>query len=209
MTESRGGAAAGMPVDWSQIHARLESARRVLVSDGAPTPDVVSRILAERARRLARPVEAPGMPPDALGLLAFSRGGARYAVGIAHVLEASRLRGLVPLPCVPAFFPGVISHRGRVIAALDLGRLWGRPAGEAGESSHVVVVAHGKAALGLIADEIHGLVEVPVSALGAVPAGEASAPKAFVRGVTRDRTVVLDAPALLGDPRIIVNDEAR
>ncbi len=209
MTDPGAGGAAPPPVDWSQIHGRLARALGALGADGAPTPETVARILGERARRLAGPQEEPGAPQETLGLLAFSLGAARYAVGTAHVLETGRLRGLVPLPSVPAFFPGVIGHRGRVIAVLDLGRLWGKPAGSAGESGQVVVVGQGEAALGLLADEIHGLVEVPVSALGAVPADETSGPHAFVRGITPDRIVVLDAPALLEDPRLIVNDEAR
>lgn len=208
MTEPSAEGRASERLDWGQIHARLERARSALGSDGSPTAEAVAGILGERARRLARTAQKADASQDTLDLLVFSLGGTRYAVSVAEVLETGRLRALVPVPGVPEFFRGVIGHRGRVIGVLDLGRLWTRTAAGETESGFVVVVGGGEAALGLLADEIHGLVEVPVSALGAVPADEASGPGTFFSGVTADRTVVVDAPALLGDPRIIVNDES-
>ncbi|MBI2494179.1 MAG: chemotaxis protein CheW, partial [Candidatus Rokubacteria bacterium] len=85
--------------------------------------DETARILQDRARALAKPLEEPSAPGETLDLLLFGLAGERYGIDAAHVLEVVQLPELVPVPCTPPVVLGVVNHRGRVLTVLDLRRL--------------------------------------------------------------------------------------
>ena len=173
---------------------------------GAPPGDV-ARILRERAQALARPAAHAEAPADALDLLVFSLSGERYAIELGSALQVVPLRGVTPVPCTPTFVLGVINHRGRILAVLDLRRLWNLP-GASTPSGRIVVVEAGDTTLGIFAEAIEGTVPVEAGQLTAPPVALAGGQPVFIRGVTADMVAVLDLGALARDPRITVCDEA-
>jgi purine-binding chemotaxis protein CheW len=168
----------------------------------------VTAVLRERARQLARPVDEASQPSESIEALVFALGGAHYALAVGAVAEVLPLRGLTPLPGVPAFLPGVVNHRGRVLAVLDLRRLWD-PAAEPVPGGHVVVLAADDAALGLLAESVAGVVAIGLHEIGPPPAAIGSSAQPFVQGVTAGMVTVLDSRRLAHDARIAVYEEAR
>ena len=63
------------------------------------------RILRERARRLAQPLEQR-LDTESIEVLEFGLAGERYAIEAVHVDDVQPLRDLTPLPCTPAFLRG-------------------------------------------------------------------------------------------------------
>ncbi|MBI2158723.1 MAG: chemotaxis protein CheW, partial [Candidatus Rokubacteria bacterium] len=86
--------------------------------------DETARILQDRARALAKPLEEPSAQGETLDLLVLGLAGERYGIDAAHVLEVVQLPELVPVPCTPPVVLGVVNHRGRVLTVLDLRRLF-------------------------------------------------------------------------------------
>lgn len=194
-------------IDWRETYARLERARHALEAGENRPPEEIRRILRERARALARPLEKVRVPTEVLELLLFSLGGGRYAIETAHVLEAVPLRALTPVPCTPPVILGVINHRGRILPVLDFRRLFGSAGQGVTEGSRVVVVEAGGMTFGIYADAVAGTVRIAAHELAPPPAGPAGGRQGFIRGVTGEMVAVLDVQALGQDPRIVVNEE--
>lgn len=162
------------------------------------------RLLEERARALAQPPAEAQALEEPLELLAFSRGGARYAVAAADVDEVVTQTAPTPLPLVPPAILGVVGHRGRVVALVDVARLLD-PGTSPGAPASAVVVAAGDAVLALAADEIAGIVAVERGDVRAAAVGDAR--DGVVSGVTPALGAVLDVRALADDARIRVDEE--
>jgi purine-binding chemotaxis protein CheW len=201
MSETRG------RIDWQEVHARLEQSRRALEGTDRVSPEEASRILHERARALARPVEAAVTPAESVELLVFSLGAERYAVETLHVLEVVRVQELTPVPGASPFILGVINHRGQVLAVLDLRRLFEAPEGAQPEQAVVVVLAVGGMTFGILVEAAAAVTRVGVQELAPPPVA-AERGRGLIRGVTPAMVAVLDAEALARDPRITVHEEA-
>jgi purine-binding chemotaxis protein CheW len=194
-------------IDWQEAYARLEQARQALEAGGDLPAEAVSRILRDRARALAKPLEEAGAPAEVLELLVLSLAGERYGVETAHVLEVIPLRELTPVPCTPSFVLGVVNHRGRILPVLDLRRLFELAGQGATEGSRAVAVEAGGMTFGILADAVTGVVRIGVDAVASPPVTLTGDRQAFIRGVTGEMVAVLDLDALARDPRITVNEE--
>lgn len=170
-------------------------------------PDEARRILVERARALATPLdEAPG-PGDVVEIVVFSLAGERYGIRAASVLEVMPLRELVAVPGTPPAVLGIVNHRGRILPVLDLRRVFELTGEGVGENSRVAVVQSGGSTFGLFAETIVAVAAVGAQGLSARPSGSTGGRETFVLAVTSDMVAVLDIEALADDPRITVNAE--
>lgn len=164
------------------------------------------RLLEQRARELAQPLGEEAAVGEGLELLVFSRVGTRYAVEADAVAEVVRLDEPVALASVPAAIAGVVSHRGRIIAVVDVAALVPAEAGGAAAAEFGVVVRAGGAWFALTADIVSGVARVGQHELrGAEELGDGS--ETPIRGLTADMTAILDVEALARDPRVEVDDE--
>lgn len=192
-------------IDWPAVHARLERARRALEAGGGRGAEDVRRLLRERAERLARPTEPAPDSAAMLDLVVFSLGDQRYGVDALSVVDAARLGDLTAVPCTTAAVLGVVNHRGRVLAVLDLRRLAGS-AGPEVEAGFVVVVEAEGVRLGVLADAVCGTQRVPAAALLPPPASLTRDQGLPLVGVTVSMVAVLDLAALAEDPRVVVDE---
>jgi chemotaxis signal transduction protein len=185
--------------DWDAVHAQLEAQRLAFDSSGALSADEVQRILAERARRLAAPLE-PSRDAELVDILVFIRGGQRYGVEAPHVREVLPTTSPTPLPGRRSGLAGVTNHRGRILAVVDLGGLRPRASGQ--PQGRIVAVEVPGMAFGLLADEITGIVPIAHADIAAGAPGS----EAWVRGTTASMVCVLDLQALAEDPRVRVEE---
>lgn len=173
-----------------------------------PSPEEVTRVLKQRAERLARPGEPPSRWDQTLELVLCRLGGALYGIDTAQVVEIVPWGDVTRVPCTPSFVLGVIHYRGRVLAVVDLRALWDGAASLLGSETEarVVVVAVAGLTFGLGVDGVTEVVQVDAHALApVVPAGNAPRP-AFVRAMTKEGAAVLDLDVLCQSGRIVVND---
>jgi purine-binding chemotaxis protein CheW len=204
--EHRNGAPLVQRWDWERVRAQLAAAEAALAST-EPSEAERDAIFARRAEALAAPVDT-GEPADALPSLAFRLGGEVYAVPGWQVREVRPIGQLTPLPGTPPFVAGLINVRGRVVTALDPRPVIGlRTDGEV--PSIVMLMASPGGDVGLLVSEQPTLRWLREGDVGPLPpGGPAGLDPAFVRGVTRDLVVVLDAERLLADQRLLVQDDA-
>jgi purine-binding chemotaxis protein CheW len=145
----------------------------------------------------AAPAEAAGSSTPwyfALRLL-----GSRYAFEAPFVTEVVRLGPLTRLPAAPSFLPGVFTHRGEVLAVLDLSQLMGQQAIPIRPSTRAAIVHSGPWKVAVIADAVEGLVSLDRKHLEPPPA-EGGGVAEFLFAVGRDAKgslAVLDLPRLV------------
>lgn len=158
--------------------------------------------LRERARLLARPVQQDDQQSD--DHLVVGVGGTRVAVPVDALRQTATPGPVTRLPGLPPQLRGVRALRGDVVCLADTGTLIGCSPAKEPLAQHVVVL-HGQAPLGLLVDEVLGLHQLDPSQLRPPPAAVGSALSSVVSGVSEDGTLVLDAVALLVDPRLHVS----
>jgi chemotaxis signal transduction protein len=173
-------------LDWDALKRRLAAVDAALEAVLRPTAEQRERILAARARALAVPAKALRAQP-ALELLTFSIEGEEYGVPTADVAAVSRLTHFALLPGAGAPVSGVTTWRGELLVMLDLAR-----SPRATPAPWLIAMDAPETRFGLAADAVHDIVEI-VSASLQVPA-ESAAP--YIRAVTGDAVIVLDAAAL-------------
>lgn len=144
-----------------------------------------------------------GSPASSAGaeawLFGFRLLGGRYAFEAPLVTEVVRLGPLTRLPAAPGFLPGVFTHRGEVLAVLDLAQLLGQTGVPIRPATRVAIVWCEPWKVAVVADDIEGLIAVERRHLEPPPA-EGGGVSEFVSAVGRDgqgSVAVLDLPRLV------------
>jgi purine-binding chemotaxis protein CheW len=193
------------PIDWAAVRERMARANVALESSLAVSAARATELLSERARRLARrDAEAPA--GEVLQILTFALGRERYAIETRFVREVAKLSDFTPVPSTPSFVVGIIGFRGDVLALIDLRRFLGREQVGLSDLSRVIVLGLEHAEVGVLADAVDSLDQLPVASLSDAPDSVARIGREHVRGVTRDALILLDGATLLEDPRLVVDD---
>lgn len=163
-------------------------------------------ILRERARRLARPTlqdETAGT----LDVLEFRLANERYAFEASQVHDVQPLRELTQIPCTPSFLRGVVNVRGRLVPVIDLKKFFGLPDPGITDLHRVLLLRAPGIEVGLLADTVEGVHAIAIDSIGTSQTMVTAISSEYLRGITADRLVILDAKAILADPRIIVDEE--
>lgn len=150
-------------------------------------------ILERRARALARPMTRAGEGPGE-SLVTFTR-GARYALPVAAIREVRPYASPQPLPGAPSFVVGLVTARGGVVPAVDLGTFFGAPA--ASDPQSLIIIADGTVEVALLADTTETVADVPRGPLRRLPAGTPPLAREYGAGLAPGAGVVLDATRLL------------
>jgi chemotaxis signal transduction protein len=159
----------------------------------------VQSILRDRARTLALRDETElGTATEALA--AFTIGGHHIATPMAQVTRAATLRHLTEIPGGPPYLVGVTAVDGHVVSLLDLTVFLDLARHGVGDITGLLVVAVGTREIGLAAEQLLGVEDVPRRAISPLP-GAAGPLSRVARTVARD-LLVLDVERLLDDPRL-------
>lgn len=177
---------------------------------GPPLDDLIAEIDRQVA---AHPVQGTGTADageepaaeETRRHLLFSLAGTRCAVPLEHLMELGGLPRITTVPNLPGWVHGVTNLRGDVLSVLDLAAFFDMepPAGRKVTRLLVVRDLGEEVAAGLLADEVHGIVDLPVGAMRppAAPIEDRLAP--FLTGVAEhgERLVsVLDLEKLFAAP---------
>ena len=166
------------------------------------------RILKARALALARPVAVADGVGASIEIIEFALANERYGLETACLREVCTLKDLTPLPCTPAFVAGVINVRGSILPVIDISQFLELPIIGLNDVHVVLIVRADDTEIGILADRILGIGGVPLASLQPSLPTLARISADYVKGVTAERLVVLDAARIALSPRIIVNEEA-
>jgi purine-binding chemotaxis protein CheW len=194
-------------IDWSTVYRRLEAARMAIERAPTPTPEDARKLLRARAQALAREPEREQAGRGALEVVEFLLANEAYGVESWCVREVYPLKELTPLPCTPPFVLGIINVRGQILSVIDLKKFFDLPEKGLSDRNMVIVVHNATMAFGILADAIVGVRSIPLEAMQASLPTLTGIRAAYLKGVTSERLVILDAGALLSDHKLIVLEE--
>jgi purine-binding chemotaxis protein CheW len=165
------------------------------------------KILRERAKKLAIEVTADDAGEETLEIVAFMLSGERFGIESFYIREVYPLKEFTPIPCTPAFVLGVFNVRGQVLSIVDIGRFFDLPGKGITDLNKVIVLSSDGMEFGILADDILGVSIVPVKDIQESLPTLTGIRAEYLKGVTNDRVIILDAPKILADKNLIVHQE--
>jgi purine-binding chemotaxis protein CheW len=165
------------------------------------------QVLLRRAAALAQEPPDPHALREQTEIVVFLLAHERYGIESIHVREVFHARECTPVPCTPSFVLGVINVRGRITPVLDFRKFFGLPERESGDGCKVLILGSDTIEFGVLADEISGMTRLNLSDLQSTLPTFHGGRIEYVKGVTADRLIVLDAARMMADPNLIVHEE--
>lgn len=150
------------------------------------------------------PTETPG---EHIEVVEFVLAHERYAIESHYVREVTPLENLTPLPCTPAFVLGIVNVRGEILSVIDLKKFFDLPEKGLTDLNKVIVLQSGNMLFGILADVIAGVRCIPLTGIQPSLPTLTGVREEYLKGVTAERIVVLDAEKLLMDESIVVQEQ--
>jgi purine-binding chemotaxis protein CheW len=164
-------------------------------------------ILRARARILAQEPESKREAEKNIEVLAFLLAHEMYAVETQFIREVYPLTELTPLPCTPDYIYGIINIRGQILTIIDMKKFLDLPEKGITNLNRVIVVREGELELGILADEIIGIRNIPESGLNPPLPTMTGIHAGYIKGVAGEGAILLDMERFLNDRQLIVHEE--
>jgi purine-binding chemotaxis protein CheW len=193
--------------DWSEVRQRLDAVRETVERDWMPTPDKKKRILKDRARALAQAPKGEEASGEHIDVLEFMLAYEKYAVESRYVREVYPLKDLTPLPCVSPFVLGIINVRGQIVSVIDVKKFFDLPEKGLTDLNKVIIIHNDAMEFGVLADVILGMRRIALGDIQPSLPTLTGIREQYLKGVTPEGVVLLDAEKLLGDKNIVVYEE--
>lgn len=190
-------------IDWDEIRRRISS---IDLSKGASVKER-DKILKARAKALAAGdfVEKPDKD-TITEVVEFMLAYEKYGIASEYISEIYPLSELTALPCTPPFVLGIINARGKIMSVIDIKKFFGLPEKGLSDLNKVVVLRKDEMEFGILADSILSVRNIEESELEPGLPTLTGIREEYLKGITRDRTVILDGGKLLADNSIIVHE---
>lgn len=172
-----------------------------------PGPVEKKNILKARAKILAREPEREKKAEEYLEVVEFLLAYETYAIETAYIREVYPLKELTPLPCAPPFVLGIINVRGQILSVIDLKKFFGLPEKGLSDLNKVIILHKDEMEFGILADKILGVRYIPISEIQPSLPTLSEIQAEYLKGVTKERVVVLETARILSDKKIIVHEE--
>lgn len=124
-------------------------------------------------------------------IVEFVLGGERYALDIQLAREIVEMIPITPIPRAPSYISGVINLRGEITNIMNLNTLLGLPDQEIRSSQKIIVLvpeAGGGSNVGIIVDDVLGVMQVPRADIEHLGEGLASEVSGFVKGIIKQKS---------------------
>lgn len=192
---------------WLEIERRMETAQARIDHVWMPSPDEMQQTLEARARALARePVQAEA-ENERIEVVEFILADEHYALESSYIREVIHMENLTPLPCTPVFVLGIVNVRGEILSVIDIKKFFELPEKGLTDLNKIIVLQSGKMVFGILADVILGVRRVRIPDIQPSLPTLTGIREAYLKGVTPERMVILDAEKLLVDENIVVQEQ--
>jgi purine-binding chemotaxis protein CheW len=186
---------------------RVAAAEASLADIWTPSTQEIQRILKARALALAQEPAPVQAAIESFEVVEFVLAHERYAIESCFISEVAILESLTPLPCVPAFVLGVVNLRGEMLSVIDLKRFFELPDKGLGDLNKIIVLRSEEVLFSVLADAIVGVRRIMLADIHPSLPTLTGVRKDYLKGITPERLIVLDAGKLLADERIVVREE--
>lgn len=146
-------------------------------------------VLEDRGGRMVQNEQAS----ELVRLVAVRLGPEDFGLDVMKVFEVVRVPEVRRVPRAPEFVEGVAEVRKTVVPVIDLRKRFGLPQAETGPDTRLVVVGLGDQRVGLVVDDVPGVLEISAESVSAPPKILHGLKARYMEGVVRDgeRLVIL------------------
>jgi purine-binding chemotaxis protein CheW len=202
--------------DWERIHRQIELVQESIEREWVLTPEEKKRILKMRAKELAHEAEEKETAEKYIEVVEFLLSYEKYGIETSYVREIYPLKEFMPLPCTPPFVLGIINVRGQILSLIDIKKFFELPEKGLSDLNKVIILHSDGPVLssaegmefGILSDVILGVRNILASELQPSLPTLTGIREEYLKGVTGEQVVILDAGKLLSDKKIIVHEEA-
>jgi len=198
-----------MDINWKEIRSRLELANTEFERGFQPTDEERDRILKERAKIYSHELEAKEEEVQYVEVLEFLLAHEMYGVELKYVREVYPLKELTPIPEIPAFVLGIVNVRGEILSVIDIKKFFDLPEKGLTDLNRVIILHSADMEFGILADSIIGVRNILLSEIQTSLPTLTGIREEYLKGVTKEREIILDAGKLLSDKSIIVNENVK
>jgi len=191
---------------WNRVYERLNQSSMKFREEFKPGKEEQKAILEKRAKELALKTDESEFA-ETVEVVEFRLGDEKYGIECIHVREIYPLRDLTPVPGVPAFVLGIISIRGEIVSVIDLKKFFEMPDKGLTDLTRVIILKNDEMQFGILAEEVMGTISIKLNDIQPDLPTLTGIRSEFLKGVSRNHLVVLDALKLMGDKKMIVNQE--
>lgn len=167
----------------------------------------ISRILKERAKLLAREPKKEEVNAEAIEILEFLLAYERYGIETSFVREVYPLKELTPLPYTPPFVLGITNVRGQIVSIIDVKKFFDLPERGLTDLNKAIILHNDEMEFGILADVINGVRWIAKKEIQPSLPTLTGIRQDYLKGVTAERLVILDAERLLSDNKMVVHEE--
>lgn len=164
-------------------------------------------LLKIRATALAAEPEKKRDNSAKTEIIEFTLATESYGIESSFVREVHTLKDFTPLPGVPSFILGIVNVRGQILPVVDLKKFFNLPFKGLGELNKVIILHDDLMEFGVLADEVTGMKEILFEDVLPVPSASIGIGEKYLKGVTKNRLILLSAENLLSDKNIVVNEQ--
>lgn len=208
-------------VDWDAVRRQIDQVNQKLASGEEISQAALEQAWARRSAQISKKIQEE-QQGEVVKAAIISLGDELYGLDVQYIFDIRVLERITFVPRVPAWVLGVVNWRGRILSVIDLRRFLGLPANKGAETrtntaQHLVVLQAGEMEVGIQADEVFLIDSIPVSKIDTSDGVVRAIKPEFVNGLfiragqeTKNQmeiVVLLNLPALLADPRLVIRDE--
>ncbi len=167
----------------------------------------IRTLLKNRAIAMAQEPEQKRETSTITEIIEFILAAESYGIESAFVREVYPLKDFTPLPGVSPYIFGIINVRGQILPVVDLKKFFNLPEKGLGDLNRVIILCDDQMEFGILADMVQGTQQIELEDIRDVPSTVTGIGEEYLKGVTKERLIVLNAKRLLSDKSIVVNDE--
>jgi purine-binding chemotaxis protein CheW len=138
-------------------------------------------------------------------VVAFLLAPERYAIESVYVSEVLTLDKLTVIPGAPSFITGVINLRGKIISIVNLKMLFNLKISGITQLNKIIVLKWERTEFGIVTDEIEGTFQMCLNSLSVPPSTVNCIEAEYIKGITPDGIIMLNAEHILTNKALIVN----
>lgn len=168
--------------------------------------DTLNEILRERSKQLAKSGGySHYCASEHLEFVEFILEKESYAIESRYIREVYPAKELTEIPCVPDFVKGIVNIRRKIVSVLDLKKIFNIAQNEPPTNQKILILHYGEMEFAILVDKIQGVRSINTEDLQSALPTMTGIRQDLLKGITRDRLIVLDGEKLLTSEQLVVN----
>lgn len=170
--------------------------------DFMPKDSVSTRILLDRARKIAEPITHLQTDKKLTDFIRFKLGSEEYyGIPYTHVKEVMQNIFITHVPGVPDFIAGIMNYRGKLTSVINLKKIVHMTDEKVNQSNNIIIITFNMNYFGFLVDHIEGSSSYDSSFLEPSLSTIAEDQTHYFLGLYQSNTAIMNVEGILNDSK--------